>query len=485
MTVTAKLKLEQDRLSWGQSTDGTATIINDGETALEFLNYSNERAMPSFILTNTQTGEITEYARLNIPGSTPFIRTIERGETWEAEFRLSYRFQFPSAGLFEVKTRFDWEGGSIESNAVEIDVVRTSPLHRAIETTGGGPVGDLFCAWVNEEDHGGGLWLSLISAQDEVRFQGSQRICDIALNARPLLSIPPNTSPTSQYIGWIERQSLNFCIHTHGQIRKREILLGENGYSIVPPLLEDPLVLPIEYQNAEALLQRQTENGWELRVVSLAENSQKYEPLVMDGRLPRQGYTAYRSDNKRRTVFWQQDFADKGPAVVLSIAMWGKSESLTPPQVQAEWAGEFVAADQSLTDDDSIVGAVLLHNIVGGKHNYELRSWRLDPNDNFTESAVAPFIWNSSSIIEKAVVRIRSDENIFAIFQFVGENLWRKAYGSNETMLMPQSIRKIGGEIDVFFVAQSVPAILYTDPERGLNFAFEGSPPKRFSPTGS
>jgi hypothetical protein len=485
MQTSVKLKLNQTRLLWGQTAEVTTAITNEGETLLEFLNYDNERGLPTLILTDFQTGGTTEHAQRNLPGTEGSEITVLPGETREFEFRLCYRLQFSSAGSFEIRTRFDWAGGSAESEPVEIEVLPTKPLARHIETTGGGPAGDIFCAWVNEKENRAGLWLSSVGAISEARFQESIRLGDIAVEAQPVLSVPNNTSPTSQYVAWTDGSTLRYAVHTHGHIKTGEISLGDKDYQIIAPLLEDPFCEPYENQKAETLLMREKENGWEMRVVALTDEPQIREPIAVDGPKPRQCYTAYRSDAERRTIFWEQtSFAGEKEAVALSVSNWAKGKNPPIPKLKAAWEGKFVAADQSLTGDDAVLGAVLLHIEAENKNFYEISRWRIDARDNFTELPAIRLEWNPETTISEAVIRIRADECVFALLRSAQDDQWRICSGDGNLKPLKESLQNINGQVNIFFVNQTVPAILYTDPQCGLRFAFEGAAPKRLAPTG-
>lgn len=486
MPVTAKLKLEQNNLLWGQTTKGMTEIINGGGVTLEYLNYENDRAQPTFVLTDLQKGEVTEFSQKVLPGGANYEVMVKPGEEIETNFELCYKVKFPSPGAFEVKTRFEWLGGNVESEPVRVQILPTSPRARSIATAGGGSVGDVFCAWVNAEDgDGGGLWLSSIGAITEARFQKALRLGSIPSDTVPVLSVPPNTSPTNQYVGWLEGQTLKYVVHNFGRVQTAEIPLVNNDYKIIAPLLEDPFTEPHERQYAEALLIRQAENGWEMRLLSIPENGKQGETIKVQGAIPDKFYTLYRSDTERRTVFWQQSiFSNQKPAAVLSISNWAKGKLPQPPQIKAIWEGKVIAADQSLTGDDSVVGAVLLKVETDEKFYYELRKWRLDPRDNFTESPAIPVLSHTESVITEAILRIRPDWYVFGLLRYDKDKLWRSLRNDDEVKLLSDELQNINGEINIFFVNQTTPAILYTDPECGLRIAFDGPAPKRFLPAG-
>ncbi len=487
MTVKAILNLDQNRLLWGETTKGTTKIINDGDTTLEYLNFENDRALPTFVLTDLQKADVTDSFQQVLPGAANYEIMLKPGETWETNFELCYKIKFPRAGSFEIKTRFEWYGASTESEPFKIEILPASPRARSLETTGGGPVGDLFCAWVNAGENGSGeLRLLSIGAVSEARFQKSLRLCEIPVNAQPILSVPPNTSPTNQFVGWIDGQTLKYIVHRFGQISAYKIPLDDNNYKIIPPLLEDPFNKPSEKQNADALLMRETDGGWEMRVLTLGDASALSQPVKAQGPIPVQSYTAYRSDTERRTIFWEQNmFSAEKAAVALSVSNWAAGKVPQAPKLKAAWEGKFVAADQSLTDDDAVIGAVLLHLETDNKNNYELRRWKIDSNDIFTESPAVRINWNPETVITEAVLRIRADEYVFALLRSAEDDLWRVLAEDGELKLLPENLQNITGKVNIFFVNQSVPAILYTDPECGLRIAFDGPAPKRFSPAGA
>lgn len=502
MDQTVSLMFEKTRFLWGESTPVTIQLENRGAEPLAYLNYSNHDAMPTLIVKSVETGVETEHKRLEVPGAMPPPVTVEPKTTWEYRFDLNKEIEFPSAGEFNVYARCDWgRSEKAQSDPVRVEVMPTSPQAFDTATTGGGPVGDLFCAWVNleEEEESDSLWLSLISTSGEARILQSLPICEIPKEARPVLSVPPNAPPTSQYVAWIEDQILNHIVHTYGRLEIGGVGLNAPGYEIVPPLFEDPFE-PGAKQGAEALLIREVEGGWLLCAVDLdggvitardsssgggggVGSSSPPNDLFVKGPMPLQNYTAYRSDASRRTVFSQQNnlSADRA-SVSLSVAGWAKGSLPQTPKLLAEWEGVLVAADQCLTATDALVGAALLYvppaaAAAADSHFYELRRWRLEADDTFIETGNLPLFWKPGTAIEKAVLRIRQDEKMFALLKNTEDNLWR-LFDGEELKLLADSLQNIAEPIKIFFVDQSVPCILFPDAESGLRLAYLGAPPR-------
>lgn len=485
MSITATIKLDETVLCWTQTVKCRTELANNDSETLFQINPRNRKGSATISVKKVETGELSFHAQmLTLDAEQPSV-SLEPDAILENTINLSSLYQFPSCGVFELQAHYTCSDGSIESDPASIKVLATNPKSLFTATRRGSEAGDVFCAWVNQNDDGFSVWLTLINTAWEASFMSSRPIENTLDFILPVLSIPANTIPTNQYIAWISGKKLHYVIHNNGQFQSNVFELDARDYEIIPPLFEDPFIEGIR-QSAEVLLLKKGSDSWQMRTLLLDESpSMSKDVRKIKGITPQWHQTVYRSNGGRYTFILLPQVRDGNPYIKLAMSLWKALIVPAKPIFLNNWDGNLVAADVLLAGDDRIVGAGLVKQKTGEQTEYVIQKWQLDKNDELTLSTMPPLLWNEKWTIEHTILRVNGEGTTFVLLKGGPEGKWYWVDGTGEITLLAELSLQINLPANIIFVSSIYPAILYTDKTCGLKLHYLG--PKRIyrPPTGA
>jgi hypothetical protein len=482
----AFVEMERSRFRWTESIRGRCWLEHDGDEDLEYVNSQNEGSQPVFTLTDVETGEVFQHANPPSPWGEVLNVRLAPGETLETKFASSDRFPFPAPGKYDLRVRYEWfsqgERTGVESNSLLLEIGPAEPRAFTIET-GSGAAGAalVYCAWINEEENGqAGLWLSTFSASWRSKFTDSRHIATVPPDVQPVLSVPANTSPQSQYIAWIQGSTLGYVVHKQGAATQRFQALDSEGWRIVAPLIADA-----RKPGADALLIRPGNDFWEMRVAALGGLQVSRSDMKVIGPLPEDARTVCRSDGGRRTIFVRQRVPGANgdeAEVALEISSWTAAQSPSATLLLSSWPGALIAHDVGLTSDDWLFGAVLLRQEGKGEIEYLVRTWNIPPHGEFREGIRIRLRMQKEDRIRTATMRVNPDGDPVVLVKLEdGRAFLGGASGALEE-LRPELASQ--GHVDILFVERTQPVLLYAARHCGWRIGFFGEP-IRFVPAAS
>lgn len=482
----AFIEMERERFRWTESIRGRCWLEHDGAEELEYVNSQNEGSEPLFTLTDLETGEVFRHADPPSPWGEVINVRLAPGETLETRFASADRFPFPSPGRYYLRVRYEWfsegERAGVESSPYLLEVEPAEPRASAV-ATGSGAAGAalIYCAWVSEEEGGkAGLWLSTFSASWRSKFTDSRRLATVPPHIQPALSVPPNTSPQSQYIAWIDGATLRYVVHSHGQVTEHFQTLESEGWQIAPPLLAAPA-----RSGADALLMRPAKDFWEMQVVTLGAPQLSRPAAKIPGALPIGAKTVFCSDGRRHTIFVNQTIPDGdsgAPLASLEISSWTAAQPPSAPALLTSWPGVLVGFDVALTPDDWLLGAALLRLEERDETRYLVRTWNMRPGGEFLERSPISLDLQTKDRIRNAALRVNPDgEPVLWVKLEDGRALLRESSGLFDE-LRPELAAD--GPADILFVERTQPVLLYSEPDCGWRIGFFNEP-IRFVPAAS
>lgn len=485
MSITATIELDETVLRWTQTTRCRTELANDDSETLFQINPRNRKGAATISVKNFETGEMSFHAQLlTIDAEQPSV-SLEPGAILADTINLSGLYQFPFCGVFELQAHYTCSDGSIESDPVRVEVLPANPKNFVTATRRGSEAGDVFCAWVNQNDDGFSVWLTLINTAWEARFISSKQIENTSDVIIPSISVPANTIPTRQYIAWISGNKLNYVIHENEQFQSNVFELDADDYEIIPPLLEDPYVEGVR-QFAEVLLLKKGSDSWQMRTVLLDESpSISKDVSKIKSVAPQWLQTVYRSNGERYTFILLPQPRDGNPYIKLAMSLWKSRLAPANPVFLTNWQGNLVAADVLLAGDDRIVGAGLVKQETDEQTEYVIQKWSLDKNVELKLSTMPPLLWNEKWTIEHAILRVNGEGTTFLLLKGGPEGKWFWVDGAGEITSLGDLSSQINLPANIIFVSCIYPAILYTDKTCGLRLHYLG--PKRVyrPPTGA
>ena len=465
MSIKATIELEETRLLWSQTTKCQTKLINGGDKPLLQINPENRKSSATISLTNVKTGETVFHAESLVPNAKQSLGSLEPRETLEDKFDLATRFQFPACGIFDLRVRYEWLDGNIESNALRLEVLPANPQSLSIATKSKSKIGDVFSAWVNKDNNGFSIWLNLINIAAEPHFVWARKIETISKVITPFLSVPTNTNPQRQYLAWISGNKLNYVIFEEGHPQASFVELDADDYVIIPPLLEDFYIGAIK-QPAEILLLKKNSDEWQIQVVMLGKSPTFSKELKVRGAAPEWFQTIYRSNGDRYTFILMPQSREGNPYTKLAMTLWKAQVPPSKPIFLHNLQGSLIAADVFLSTDDRIFGAALIKQ----QSEFVIQKWQLDKNDELTLIELPPLLWNYEWTLKSAVLRVNGEGIPFMLLKGGPESKWFWMDDSGEIISLGEFSSKINLPADIIFVGNTFPTILYTDETCGLKF---------------
>lgn len=478
MAVTATLSLAKTRLLWPQSTVVRATLVNDTDAPLEDVNREHYRAEPAVGVTAIETREGRWFSQSLPPGADPPSLTLAPGETLDVSFDLARRATIPGPGAYEVRVRFAWEGGKVETPPALVEVLPGAPETWSLSTRTGTQIGDALCAWVHHAREAPALWLTTIETTMSGALGESVVLAALPDVVFPVLSVPPATVPSRVWVGWTFEGELRYVTYANGARGGGAVALDRDDWQLIPPLLEDP---PSERApSAEALLVSVDPDAYWLRVARLEEGAAPEEPVRVEGAGPVWARTAYRSDGSRATVLLHPGaLYDGRPVVSAAVSRWKRGAAPGAPVSLATWMGALSAADLLLRHDDRVVGAALLDQGAG---RYVLQRWSIDREGRYAEDPPRALAWPPEVAIDDAMLRVDAFGEPHVLLRTMSDGRWFWCSPAGFSSL--ETASEDARPVDIVFVGQTTPAVLQAVPGRGLSIVPTASVRRGAPPNG-
>jgi hypothetical protein len=474
MSVTASLKFDKTKLLFQESTSFKAGLSNQSGRTISNINPDNYDGGVNLIVTNTTTGDVRKYQDRDPNDLTPaFPINLSDGESMEKSYFLSDFFEFPQPGTYTVQAHYGWNGGIAEalSSPVTIEVMPARPrrLHVATARGSSGPL--YMAAWLNNlapEKGKFDVWLSTIGTTGKPKLTQSTHVEDVDALIEPVVSVPPNEPPYAQWIAWVDGKRLYYSLHRGEEAFAAESeTLDEEGYGIIPPLLQSPPSADEAVPGAAVVLHRANLGGTGGRFC-VAQISATGKPKVgqasaYDGPAVVWGKTAYLSKGTRHTFTAAPEKAE----VVLRRADWSPSKPLGKFEEAARFPGRYVGADLLLTAEDVIVGAMLTES---ADKVYEFRKWTL-ATGKFMATETVSIQMPGGAGIDKTVTRVNASGSPFAlILSDQKQPVWYFCGPSGEVKPLSGEAEAFELPGDILFRRGDDPVIMFSAARDGRGF---------------
>lgn len=479
MSVKAILKLNKTKLYFQQTTRCYTELQNDSDETLNYINPTNWRGKATISLTNLETDEKSFHSQMILPEMEQPNLSLTVGNKLKDEFRLSNIIQFPSCGIFELQSHYEWQDGKTESEPVRVEILASYPQSLFTETSRGSQIGDIYCLWTNRSEDKKSIHFAKIDSSYEHKFIWSHKVAEIDEITTSSISIPANTIPSHQYIAWISESKLKYVIHNEEKFQGHSIKLDEGKYKIIPPILEDPFVEGVT-QRAEIVLVKKNVDSWQLLLLVLDDSHLLSKSENISGVSPKWTKTAYRKDGVRHTFF----IFDENNEVKLSSSSWKLRQNPPTPKLIKTWQGNFLAADQNLSNNNNIFGVALLKKNKN-KLRYVIKKWGVNNENQLNSIQEIPLNLEEKLSIENAIIRINGEGTPFVSFKIKDENNWFWIDKTGEISSLSKLLPERSLPMDIIFIDEIYPAILFSDPICGLKIRYLGPQKAYRPPTGA
>ncbi len=479
MPVTATIEVDRTDLCVHDRVWCTVRIENSTRNLLSDLNPDNARSLPTILLTDVASGEIVRHARGRPLGGDEPTENLDPGKSIEARRSLQDLVPLPGPGSYDLQSHYTWGGGVGEalSPPVRLEIRPVHPRNAFTVPSRGGTSGLLYTAWVQSAEPGGDeweVWLGAIDPDRRPKLIESVKMGEVKRPLHPVLSVPPNTNPAVQWVAWLDGDAVYFALHRNGETCEPESLSipVERAARIIPPLLLQSSRPGEQFPGAVATLYEPDEEGTGGQFLLLyLQAAVKGGPKLKD-RIPLPdlkliwAHTAYLS-SMRRSTFLIAHAAEGGCA--LKVSNWSALRPPAAPADLATWDIKFVAGHVMVTRGDFARGVVLGETTTPGQPRFVLHQWAYTERGEFMSADPIPVAWPRAEGIAHAIVRINEHGAAYGLLQTDDkERMWFfcKHDGSVQQLSVPIRL-----PADILFRYGDDPTIMYTDPDRGFQFA--------------
>ncbi len=478
MAVTATISLDEHDLLYQQVAICTAELRNADKAAVRNVNPRNLGGGPTILLTNVDTGDVSRFSQPRKQGVPPQLVDLAGGAQLTREFALSDFIEFPGPGKYDLQAYYEWDGGAGEATSppVRLTLRPSNPRTAWVESTHGGAAPYYAIAWSGPRDatdtrHE--LYLSTISTVKRPRVIECSLLEETAGPVQPYVSVPPNAAPHVQWVAWVADSSLHYLIHQSGRVSNAmKARLPSAHCRIVPPLLQNPPKRGKNVPGASVVLYERAPEATEghLLVLHLSANGtvRSEAPMVLLGPAPRWAETAYLSNQERYTFV--ATLSERKTA--LQVLPWSAHAGLKAPVPLADWPGRCVAGDLWLTEDDQVVGALLLESGPDTARTYAFQTWKYRHPNQFDAVGKIDLSVPTDMGLEYANVSINAAGRPYAMVRGNGKGRpWFYCDAKGSVMPMPRAAEEYQAPMQVLFRRTTDPTIMYTVAGRGFQFA--------------
>lgn len=476
MSVAAVLEASQTKLLYQQTALCKGRITNNGRAPLSNLNASTVAATPVVVVTDVQSGVQTRHARaLGQEQHTPRV-ALAPGATREYPFSLTAVAAVPAPGLYDVQLHYTWDGGEALSPPVRFDFAPSTPVALDLVTSKGGPAPLQHAAFLHRadpRDPGGEIWLAQLFLAGKPAVQGCLRLDAVKQLVGPRQSVPPNADCAFHWTAWISGSELRVVLQKAGAgVAPLSVPLDAPDYRIIPPLLVN-VTKSGEPEGVDALLYRAENGAGRLVSKRILLTGKPAGDLVgpLPGMPPSWGQTLYLASRRRHSFFLTFEQGKQ----VLKHAPWPVTAGAAPTaKPAAAWSSPFGVAAATLTESDTIVGAVLVHAGDPAENQYQYVTWSL-AGDQVTLGREIPIAWpDRRRGLDMAILRVGSSGRPFALLRSSRDQQWSWCDPEGGVAPLSGPAAALQLPADIAFRGGDDPAVLFADPGRGLQFARPG-----------
>lgn len=475
MAVTVTITFDKTELVSQQSSEVTVELTNGGKTALHAVNRGHQMWTPILRVKNADTGVEQEFEQRTQAGGAPESFDLEPGQSWTYRFFLADWLQFPGPGTYEVSASYVWDDGVGEATSKPVVVTVQPAVPRMVRTVSpAGSIGGTYLsAWVNhpnKDPAARAVYLSTIDVSDKPGVCDVVKLNQVDEEVSPVVSVAANDAPFAQWVAWVAGAKLQFvlCVDDKSSGADTFKLPSEN-FSILPPLLENPLVQGEAAPGADVLLYESIAEppGGVLHVLTLggSQSPRLEKAAVLPGLAPKWAKTAYLGDRSRFTFLVMP--VENG--VRLDLVSWSPG---SPPQTiepLATWGGKVLAADLVVRQSNDVLGAVLVDQ-GSGDRRYKIYKWAFTAPDRFGEFDAIDVTLPVPIDVKEAVLRVNDDGAPFALLKDAkkGEWVFCGPDGKGRSHSDPAAV--LAAPLDILFRRALEPTIMYTKPGTGFLF---------------
>ena len=479
MALDVKLTIEKTEFLFQESPRCLLTLTNSGKETIQISNPVTSLTMPVFKLTDGRTGEETVFQKKPSEWEEDIREPLPPGKSLERGFFLLDEIKIVAPGAYRLSVLYEYDAGKkAESAPLKLNVLPATPKNLSL--IGNGPWGSIavqYGAWVNLAADPPQIMRTLFEALPGGGVRSSHAIAKAELEAKPVLSAPPNRSTAkSHWVGWLDENYLRFAHFDEnmGPSPVGKFELPKLELEIISSLHSDPVTDTRVRPNAAALIWMGDPDGTRsgLQVVELSPNKATAGGTVnLPGARP--GWIAsFERSNGTPLALLAQSSGDK---VVLSSLPWpDKERGGTLPAKLFEWRGKFAAAGATIDAADAILGAVLIW--TGKGETLELVSWSWDAKGSFAEGEKQKIEWEYGKKLDSAFVRVNSKGAPVAALRD-GDGNWSGFTGEEKPVPLPGPYAQTKLPFDIAFLGGTEPVLIGGRNQMGFEMIkLDGSP---------
>jgi hypothetical protein len=476
MPATAVLEASQTKLLYQQTALCKGRITNHDRSPLASLNPTTVAAAPTIVVTNVQTGAQSRHARLlGKEQHTPPV-ALAPGATREYPFSLTQEVLFPGPGAYDVQLHYEWSTGETLSPPTRFELAPNNPQTLDLVTSKGGPAPLQHIAFLHRpdpRDTGGELWLAQLFLAGRPAVQDCVRLESIKQPLIARQSVPPNIDCSFHWTGWIQGNELRLVLRRHRDLSAPVIVpLDAADYRIVPPLLVN-VAKNGDPEGVDVLLFRPNGAGGRLvgKRILLAGKPAGDVTGTLPGLPPSWGQTVYQTNRRRHTFFLG---VEQGKQVLKHLPWPTLSGPPLNVKAVAGWPSPFGVGCATLTESDTIAGAVLVNAGDPAENQYKFVTWAVN-GDQFALDREIPVAWpDARRGLDMAILRVGTSGRPFALLRAARDQVWHWCGPDGAVRPLTGPAAQLQLPADIAFRGGDDPAIVFAEPGRGFQFAKPG-----------
>ena len=470
MVVILETKLDKTEIMPGEPLVMTLVLVNRGSDPVT-VTRPGSGGMPLLRIVQTETGAETMAHRPPPPRKRALTVTLEPGKPFHAKLPLEAYHRFTLSGVFMVSAVMEigTDGLRVESEPARVKVL---PL-----AVGNLDLDSVQTASVNA------VGLNTLADPPDVvwaRFQivpgagflGVHRVGKAALNARPVMSVPPNTKPApGSWFAWVDGKIMHFVFQSYpGEPNAPgKFKLADGGATLVAPLHCDSAADPAGVVRGAALAwydggMKSVLQRIELETGSKAPQARAAGTLVFDGPRPQWAASGVLSKGARHVLYIRS-----GPrGSRLEITPWpAEGEASAAPKTLAEWDRPALAAGLTLNLADLFCGAVLRYKGEGPGRELELLGWAVNAKGEYNEHHQSVLPWPGDVPVDRVVVRVR-EAGTPAVLLRTKTGPWQVWDGFEWLRTVPAPYTETKLPLDLAFHGPQEVVLICADPYQGF-----------------
>lgn len=462
MSLEITFTIGKTDLILGESPVCTLRLKNTGQAPLVVPTPQGGSGMPAFRVLHVSTG-VERLLRGNIrPAGQALSQELGQNESVETYIPLLDEISLPSVGEYVISAVYEYNAGKsvAESAPVRVKIRPMAVRNLFVDTVQGAVVQGV---WVNPAGDPPDIVAGRFDILPGGGVESIEAIGKGTLLSRPIISMPPNNTPSAgRWIAWIDKAALAF-VHRHqmgGASRPGKFKLSTANVEIVPPVYNEPNKKTKVRGGGAALIWLEKEGGQSsaLQIISLLADGDRVKAkagamIDLPGPRPKWMMQHVRSDSTRLVTFINAS----GDHLSLNSTTW-PDQALTTRQARKlkDWEGEFLAAGATMGLDDVIRGALLIWVGSDPTRKLEMLRWSIDAKGTLSEEQREAIPWPATVPVGPATVRVRVTGIPAALLRAHGRD-WSVYDGFGHLMPVPAPYQQTNLQIDfAFFGGQEV-----------------------------